>query len=703
MPVAGTLIEGKYEILEKIKEGGMGTIYKVRHRLLDEVRVVKVMRPQIGADEELKSRFTQEAKTATRLKHPNIGAILDFALDSDGMAYIVMEFIDGVNLSELLRASGPPGVPMTLELGHQALLALGFLHRKNVVHRDVAPDNLMLTYDEDDRPQLKLIDLGIAKPLDNTINLTSTGVFLGKLKYSSPEQLGGLAAGEALDGRSDVYSLGVVLYELLTGKLPFPGESPRELLAAHLFKEPIPFSVTDPTNRVPEPVRALVLKAMEKERGRRFSGAEEFDQEIRSLQQNLAPFYDPDATHRLLARVRESRDVPKDNVTPSAQDRLDRHFQAQGTPTPPSRMDRPTPLGTAEWEETVASPLGETMPRRRPFPVAAVVLAGAVAVIAGLLAFTSGKAARRPVAERPAEEAIPTPPAVAAVLPTALPDNPVEAAPTEAPRDQPTEPPPAPTAAVAPEDGENVRLAAEEARSRSHAARGAAERARAPEKAGALYESARRKERDAQKLSAEKRYDAAAASFDNAAALFRQAESWSRTAPARPAERVAAAPPVREAEAVRETAREPVREATSPPPPRPASAAPTAVAEEAKPAVARPVEPPPRLRSEEERVREAVASYVQAQNSLDVGLYARVYPSLVGERRRLVEEAFSNLKSQTLELEIGKVSVEGSHATVSGYERRLAVPKIGGEQRDARERTIRLEKRGEAWVITELR
>ena len=248
----------------------MGTIYKVRHRLLDEIRVVKVMRPQIGADEELKRRFTQEAKTATRLKHPNIGAILDFALDSDGMAYIVMEYIDGVNLSELLSASGPPGVPMTLEIAHQALLALGFLHRKNVVHRDVAPDNLMLTYDDESRPQLKLIDLGIAKPLDNTINLTSTGVFLGKLKYSSPEQLGGLTPGETLDARSDVYSLGVVLYELLTGRLPFPGDSPKELLAAHLFKEPIPFSVTDPNNRVPEPIRAMVLKAMDKERGRRF-------------------------------------------------------------------------------------------------------------------------------------------------------------------------------------------------------------------------------------------------------------------------------------------------------------------------------------------------------------------------------------------------------------------------------------------------
>ena len=425
MPVAGTLIEGKYEILEKIKEGGMGTIYKVRHRLLDEVRVVKVMRPQIGADEELKRRFTQEAKTATRLKHPNIGAILDFALDSDGMAYIVMEFIDGVNLAELLRASGPPGASMTLELAHQALLALGFLHRKNVVHRDVAPDNLMLTYDEDGRAQLKLIDLGIAKPLDNTINLTSTGVFLGKLKYSSPEQLGGLAEGETLDARSDVYSLGVVLYELLTGRLPFPGDSPRELLAAHLFKDPIPFSVNDPNQRVPEPVRAMVLKAMDKERGRRFASAEEFDREILSLQQNLAPFYDPDATHRILAKVRESKGLPKDTVTPSAQDRLDRHFLAQGTPTPLSRTlsSTPHPQMTDEWEETVASPLeGGTVRHRRPFPVAAVVLAGAAAVIAVLL-FLSGKSTLIRRADSRPQPSPPTPPAVAVAVPgTALPD-----------------------------------------------------------------------------------------------------------------------------------------------------------------------------------------------------------------------------------------------------------------------------------------
>jgi serine/threonine-protein kinase len=686
LPVAGTLIEGKYEILEKIKEGGMGTIYKVRHRLLDEVRVVKVMRPQIGADEELKRRFTQEAKTATRLKHPNIGAILDFALDSDGMAYIVMEFIDGVNLAELLRASGPPGVPMTLEIAHQTLLALGFLHRKNVVHRDIAPDNLMLTHDDEGRPQVKLIDLGIAKPLDKTINLTSTGVFLGKLKYSSPEQLGGLGEGETLDGRSDLYSLGVALYELLTGQLPFPGESPRELFAAHLFKDALPFSVTDPANRVPEAVRAVVLKGMEKERARRFANAEEFDREIHSLRQEFGFSSDPETTQRILAKVRESRGTPHDTVTPSAQDRLDRYFVAQGTPAPRSQPTAPDPIPTGtpgEWEETVAAPIVEKAGRRRsPLPIAAVVLAAAAAVIAALLAVQ-----RRPPNSRGGEVARPSgppPTAVAAQVapPTAAAEVPTPPPPTEAAPPEATAPP-----AFQPDTG-RLRRIAEDARGQAKRARGAAERVRAPEVAGSLYESGRKKEKEGQKLLGDGRYESAAASFDYAAALFRQAESWSRTAPQRPAERVAAMPPVREPTVPTASAR-----------PAPI-AAPTAAAEEPKPAPVKAAEPV--RRSEEEKVRDAVALYVQAQNALDVALYARVYPELAGDRRRMVEAAFGSLKSQTLELNIRTVTVEGSHATVSGYERRLAVPRVGAEQRDARERVLHLEKRGESWVITSL-
>ncbi|MDQ2979721.1 MAG: serine/threonine protein kinase, partial [Acidobacteriota bacterium] len=335
MQEPGTLIEGKYEILSKIREGGMGAIYKVRHRLLDEVRVVKVMRPQILADEELKQRFVEEAKTATRLKHPNICAIYDFALDDDGTAYLVMEYINGATLSELAHSGTPPGLAMSLEIAHQALLALGYLHRRSVVHRDIAPDNLMLTEDEESRPLVKLIDLGIAKALDRSGGeMTSTGVFLGKLKYASPEQYGALPPGERIDGRSDLYSLGVVLYELLTGTRPFAGETPAELLRAHLLQPPAAFALTDPGGKVPEGLRAAVLKALEKKREDRFASAEDFDREILHIQREVAPASQRDSAVLLLSKLREAPDKTSVTITPSAQNRLDRQFVAQPTPHP---------------------------------------------------------------------------------------------------------------------------------------------------------------------------------------------------------------------------------------------------------------------------------------------------------------------------------------------------------------------------------
>ena len=271
MPQPETLLEGKYEILSKIREGGMGTIYLVRHRLLDRIRVIKVMREHVSADPDLKRRFIEEAKTATRLSHPNICTIHDFAVDEEATAYLVMEFIEGVNVSELLGMKGPPGVALSLEIAHQTLLALGYLHRKHVIHRDVAPDNLMLTKTEEGSPLVKVIDLGIAKAADRPTEMTASGVFLGKLRYASPEQAGALGPGERLDGRSDLYSMGVILYELLTGVRPFAGESPAEMLRGHLFQPPLPFSESDPKGVVPPELRAVVLKALEKKRDDRYT------------------------------------------------------------------------------------------------------------------------------------------------------------------------------------------------------------------------------------------------------------------------------------------------------------------------------------------------------------------------------------------------------------------------------------------------
>ncbi len=361
----------------------MGAIYKVRHRLLDEVRVVKVMRPQVAVDEELKQRFLEEAKTATRLKHPNIGTIYDFALDEDGTAYLVMEFIEGVNLTELLALKGRPPIGLALEIAHQTLLALGYLHRGNVVHRDIAPDNLMLTQDEDGRALVKVIDLGIAKAVDKPGGLTSTGVFLGKLKYASPEQYGSLPSGQTLDGRSDIYCLGLVLYELVTGTRPFRGDTATELLRAHVFESPLAFSESDPEGRVPSDLRAVILKALEKNRDDRFASAEECDREILKIGRRFPP---PEKLERTVATRADTalRGSQVITATPSAQSRLDRRFAARSST--PYRESGMTATSSTSSDQTVAAAPFRRSGRRRAW----------IGASGGLLVLAAGLALLRP-------------------------------------------------------------------------------------------------------------------------------------------------------------------------------------------------------------------------------------------------------------------------------------------------------------------
>jgi serine/threonine-protein kinase len=278
-------IEGKYEVLAKLSEGGMGAVYKVRHTLLDEVRVIKVILPHLGHTAELSDRFLREARAASRLRHPNIAQILDFLVDKQGHELLVMEFIDGLTLKEILRRTGPPSLGLAVEISRQALAALGYLHRRGFVHRDISPDNLMLARDPDGRPLVKLIDLGIAKAIvaDLDASLTQTGIFLGKPRYASPEQL---EENGHVDTRSDLYSFGIVLYELLTGRVPIAGRTPHELMAAHLLRPPLPFAESDPDGRVPPGLREVVLRMLEKKPQDRLATAEE-------LSERLAPFAAP--------------------------------------------------------------------------------------------------------------------------------------------------------------------------------------------------------------------------------------------------------------------------------------------------------------------------------------------------------------------------------------------------------------------------
>ena len=188
-------LEGKYEVLEKLHEGGMGAIYKVRHRLLDEIRVIKVMRPQHETDEGLRARFLREAQMAVKLRHPHIAQMYDFAFDEGGRGFIVMEYVEGISLQQLLQRVSAPSLGLSLDVSRQTLTALGFLHRKGIIHRDISPDNIMVTKDDLGRPFVKLIDLGIAKVVTSTTGLTTGRTVAGPNVYVSGTTVYAATAG----------------------------------------------------------------------------------------------------------------------------------------------------------------------------------------------------------------------------------------------------------------------------------------------------------------------------------------------------------------------------------------------------------------------------------------------------------------------------------------------------------------------------
>lgn len=315
--------DGKYEILERIAEGGMGSVYRVRHRLLNEVRVVKMMRSNLMNEESSRQRFFREARIAAKARHGNIAQVFDFSVDND-VAILVMEYIDGITLQDLLAEHGPPSLPLALEIARQSLRAIAFVHREGIIHRDISPDNLMLTSDSEGNPRIKLIDLGLAKLSEADSGLTKEGFFLGKLRYASPEQFAS-QRDTRVGAQSDVYSFGLVLYELLTGRYPIRGADWAQLMAGHVSRPPMPFSESDPDDRIPEGVRQAVLRSLAKDPEDRFADGGEFLDEISMLQKEhpWGPQEREEAV-RVLRRPERRSDVSK---PASDQDRLNGAFR----------------------------------------------------------------------------------------------------------------------------------------------------------------------------------------------------------------------------------------------------------------------------------------------------------------------------------------------------------------------------------------
>ena len=273
----GTVLDGKYEILERLATGGMGEVYKARHLHLQEVRVIKILRPDRASDPQAAQRFLQEARTATQIKHANVAILYDYSRLPDGRFYMVWEYIEGEDVGNWLRRAGPFPLPLAVELGIQALRGLESIHSAGVIHRDISPDNLMVRKDLRGRHQLKIIDLGLAKDLStpSSLEITQAGVFMGKLRYCAPEQAGQLPEGK-IDHRADLYSFAAVLYEMVCGMAPFDSESQHGFVLRRLSEPPLPLAGRNPSVQVPRELDAVVLRGLERDRERRFPDAVAF-------------------------------------------------------------------------------------------------------------------------------------------------------------------------------------------------------------------------------------------------------------------------------------------------------------------------------------------------------------------------------------------------------------------------------------------
>jgi eukaryotic-like serine/threonine-protein kinase len=267
----GELVADRYELQEVVGTGGMSTVYRAVDTLLERNVALKILHPHYGEDAEYVERFRREARSVAQLSHPNIVTVIDRG-EADGRQYIVFEYVDGESLKQLVDRTGPLPARRAVELGLQVAEALAFAHNAGLVHRDVKPQNVLVTEDG----EAKVTDFGIARSLDVEQGVTQTGTVLGTSNYLSPEQ----ARGQTVTPATDVYSLGVVLYELLTGEVPFPGENFVAVAMKHINEEPP--SLLERRPDVPMRLVAAIDRALAKDPGERFPSMSAFCAELRA-------------------------------------------------------------------------------------------------------------------------------------------------------------------------------------------------------------------------------------------------------------------------------------------------------------------------------------------------------------------------------------------------------------------------------------
>jgi len=292
----GTTIDGRYKVEAVLGEGGMGVVYLARHKAIGKKMAIKVLRGELArSDGELTSRFLQEAQAASSIGNPHIIDISDFGELPDGATYFVMEYLDGLPLSKVLDESKPLPVERLCHIAKQIGDGLAAAHRRGIVHRDLKPDNVFLVQHGSQDDFVKILDFGIAKVSSSGgSKLTRAGAIFGTPHYMSPEQ----AAGSTVDSRTDIYALGVILYEMASGQVPFDADNYMGILTQHMYKAPVPIRALVPARDVPPGLEAIILKCLSKKPEHRYQTMEELVADLDKLTQGQVP----DAIAEMMAR-----------------------------------------------------------------------------------------------------------------------------------------------------------------------------------------------------------------------------------------------------------------------------------------------------------------------------------------------------------------------------------------------------------------
>ncbi|MEO8335805.1 MAG: serine/threonine-protein kinase [bacterium] len=291
--LVGSIIAERYHVIKKLGEGGMGQVYLAEHVKMGRKSAVKVMNPGMVNDADAISRFNREAANASRINHPNVAGIYDFGETSEGLIYLAMEFIEGESLTSLVESAGALAPIRAARIAQQAAAGLQVAHDMGIVHRDLKPDNIMIAKNRDGSDCVKVVDFGIAKAAGaENQKVTKTGLVVGTPEYMSPEQL----SGDKLDGRSDVYSLALVAFNMFTGKLPFPSETAQESMIMRLTDEPKSLREMNPNVAWPAAVQSVMQRALQRKSGERYQKAEEFGNALMSAVESMPKQQQADMT-----------------------------------------------------------------------------------------------------------------------------------------------------------------------------------------------------------------------------------------------------------------------------------------------------------------------------------------------------------------------------------------------------------------------